>query len=773
MSGKTYTCPMHPEVRRNKPGLCPKCGMYLVEMAHGTGRGAQGSGHGARSAEQGAGKSVISVSGMHCASCAQTIERALKKTPGVKGANVNFATGKAYVEHETDEEALRKAINSTGYKALEEKAEGHKHHGAGAAEGNNLEEIKYQFRVFLLALVLSIPIVILTFTDLFVTGFSELLVLLALTIPVQFIAGWQFYRNTFYSLRYRNLNMDVLVSLGISAAFVYSVLSTFFIKGFVFYETSALLVTFLTFGRFLEARTRGKTSEAVKKLVKLQAKTARVIRGGKEQEIPIEDVKVGDIVLIKPGEKIPVDGLVVKGLSSVDESMISGESIPVEKKVGDKVVGATMNKHGSLTIKATAVGGNTVLASIIKMVEEAQGSKPPIQKAADRIVSYFVPVVILISIVTFAGWMLLFGNFVSALTAAIAVLVIACPCAIGLATPTAIMVGTGRGAEHGILIKGGEALEKVGKLNAIVLDKTGTLTKGKPEVTDIIAFGKYKELDVLKIAAIAEKHSEHPLGESIAAKALEKKIKLADAKNFKTIPGFGIIAHYGGEILVGNRKLMQKHKVSLADSESKLQALEKAGKTAMIVAFKRKIVGVIAVADTLKENAALVIRELKAKKLEVYMLTGDNERVARAIASQIGINNIFAEVLPEDKVQKIKELQRKGRVVAMVGDGINDAPALTQADIGIAIGSGTDVAIEAGNIVIIGKDLREITKAITISRKTIGKVKQNLFWAYIYNTVGIPVAAFGLLNPEIAGAAMALSSVSVITSSLLLKKAKI
>lgn len=775
---KIYTCPMHPEVRSNKPGLCPKCGMYLVESERGAGKKGRTGTESAHTKAQVQGKSAIAVSGMHCAACAQTIERALKKVPGVKSANVNFATGKAYVEHDASagEETLREAINKTGYKAVDDDSgagdmagDGKGHHEASSNE----KEIRYQRNVFLLALILSIPIVLLTFTDLFVTGFNELLVLLALTIPVQFIAGWQFYRNTFYSLRYRSLNMDVLVALGISAAFVYSVLSTFFIKGFVFYETSALLVTFLTFGRFLEARTRGKTSEAVKKLVKLQAKTARVLRAGKEIEIPLEEVKVGDLVLIKPGEKIPVDGVVVKGLSSVDESMISGESIPVEKKAGDKVVGATINKHGALTIRATAVGGDTVLANIIKMVEEAQGSKPPIQKAADRIVAYFVPVVILISLVTFTGWMLLFGNFVSALTAAIAVLVIACPCAIGLATPTAVMVGTGRGAEHGILIKGGEALEKVGKLNTIVLDKTGTLTKGKPEVTDILAFGKSKETDVLKIAAIAEKNSEHPLGEAIASKALERKIKLPDAKNFRTIPGFGIIAHHGGEILVGNRKLMQKHKISLGSVEKELEALEKAGKTAMVVAYKKKIVGIIAVADTLKENASLVIRELKEKNLEVYMLTGDNERVARAIALQIGIDKIFAEVLPEDKVQKIRELQRKGRVVAMVGDGINDAPALTQADIGIAIGSGTDVAIEAGNIVIIGKDLREITKAIVISRKTIGKVKQNLFWAYIYNTVGIPVAALGFLNPEIAGAAMALSSVSVVASSLLLKKAKI
>jgi len=725
-------------------------------------------------------KITLQVTGMHCASCAQTIENALKKAPGVKEANVNFATNKAYVTFEgTNEDALKRIIKSTGYGVEDENGSGkekdhgdeHKHHAPA-----NEKEIKYQLRSFLLALILSIPILIWTYMDFIFYGKTKLILLLLFTTPVVFIAGWQFYKNSFASIRYRNLNMDVLVVIGITAAYVYSILTTFLLGGDVYYETSALLVTFITFGRFLEARTRGKTSEAIKKLAKLQAKTARVLRNGKEIEIPISEVIVGDLISIRPGEKIPVDGIVVKGLSAVDESMLTGESIPVEKKQGDKVIGATINKHGSLFIKATAIGSQTVLASIVKLVEEAQGSKPQIQKVADKVVNYFVPAVILISIVSFVLW-IVFGSFVPALTAAIAVLVIACPCAIGLATPTAVMVGTGKAAEQGILIKNAEALEKISKLNTIVLDKTGTLTKGKPEVVNIISLGKKDETEILKYAVIAEKNSEHVLGEAIVKKAQELKIKIPDTRQFKTIPGQGVVASYKSEtILVGNRKLMKKFDVKISDElEEKILTLEEQGKTVAIVALNKKILGLIAISDTLKENSREVVNYFIQKGIEVYMITGDNARVAHSVAENIGMKkeNVMAEVMPEDKIEKIRELQKHGKIVAMVGDGINDAPAITLADVGIAIGSGTDVAIEAGNIVILGNDLREIVKAIEISKKTVRKIKQNLFWAFFYNIIGIPVAAFGLLSPEIAGAAMALSSVSVVTSSLLLKRAKI
>lgn len=727
-------------------------------------------------------KESLSIRGMHCASCAQAIEQAIQKIEGVKKVNVNFSLNKAFVSFNPDKaslEEIKKVIKNTGYEVEEEpkvlikhKRKSHEHHKVETSE----KEIKYQRNVFLFALILSIPIITLSYTDFLVSGFPKLIVILILTTPVQFIAGWQFYKNSFSSLKVGHLNMDVLVALGISAAYLYSVLATFFIGGQVFYDTSALLVTFITFGRFLEARTKGKTSEAIKKLIKLQAKEAVVLRKGKEIKVPVEDVKKGDIVIVKPGSKIPVDGIVVRGFSSVDESMVTGESMPVEKKVGDKVIGATINKQGVLYIKATAIGKESTLAHIIKMVEEAQSGKPSLQKIADRVVSYFVPSVILISLITFILWMV-FGTFIPALTAAIAVLVIACPCALGLATPTAVMVGTGKAAEKGILIRNGEVLEKVGKLDAIVLDKTGTLTKGRAEVTDVISLSNYKEKDVLFYAAIAEKVSEHPLGEAIVRAAQKKKLKLREPKRFKALTGFGVIAYYRNDkIMVGNERLMEKYKIFLSsEHDEKIKSLESQGKTVMIVVLNKKIIGLIAVADTLKEYAEETIIKLKKQGLEIYMITGDNELTARAIAKKVGIDDdkVLAKVLPEEKLKRIKILQEQGKVVAMVGDGINDAPALTQADVGIAIGSGTDVAIESGDIIIIGKDLGEITKAIMISKKTLGKIKQNLFWAFAYNIAAIPIAALGLLRPEIASFAMALSSVSVVTNSLLLKKARI
>jgi P-type Cu+ transporter len=603
---------------------------------------------------------------------------------------------------------------------------------------------------------------------------------LLLATPVQFYIGGPFYMGAYKALKNKSANMDVLVALGTSAAFFYSLaegiktISNPVYMPHLYFETSAVLITLILLGKLFETLAKGRTTIAISKLLSLQAKEATVIRDGKEFQIPIKEVQVSDQLLVKPGEKIPVDGQVLLGQSSVDESMITGESIPVEKSVGDHLIGSTINKNGTITMKATKVGKDTALAGIIKIVEEAQGSKAPIQRIADIISGYFVPVVVCISFATFLIWYFIVnpGDFPTSLETAIAVLVIACPCALGLATPTSIMVGTGKGAEMGILFKGGEHLEIAHRINAIVLDKTGTITKGQPVVTDFIAYKEEKK--VLQYLVSAEKSSEHPLAEAIVKYGMERRSSTLPVKRFKAIPGYGIEAKIGDdEIYVGTRKLMDLKGISYTEKEKELLQFVNEGKTAMYIAINSTIMGLVAVADTVKETAMLAVTQLCELGIEVYMLTGDNERTAKAIASQVGITNVIAEVLPEEKANHVKELQHKGMKVAMVGDGINDAPALAVADIGIAIGSGTDVAIEAADITILGGELSLIPKAISLSKKTMKNIRQNLFWALIYNSAGIPIAALGLLAPWVAGAAMAFSSVSVVTNSLRLKRVKI
>ena len=600
-------------------------------------------------------------------------------------------------------------------------------------------------------------------------------------------AGSMFYSKGLFALiRTKAATMDTLVAIGTGTAYLYSVIISIFIWGGdtsygmdnLYYEVAALLIAFILLGKYLEAIAKGKTSEAIRKLMGMQAKTAIVLRGTKEVEVPIEQVQVNDILIVKPGQKIPVDGLVLTGYSAVDESMITGESIPVEKKIGDKIVGATINKTGTFTFRATKVGAETALAQIIKLVEEAQGSKAPIQKLADTVSAYFVPAVVVIALLAFSIWIMVGAEFSFALTTFVAVLIIACPCAMGLATPTAIMVGTGKGAEQGILIKSAEALQNAEKIDVVIFDKTGTITKGKPEVTNILPQKGFTEKAVLQYAAIAEKRSEHPLGEAIVKKAKEEKLSLPDPVKFKALMGRGLEASYNQKtILLGNRKLMTEKKIRCASLEKELQRLENEGKTAMILAINNKIAGIIAVADTMKEHSAEAVQRLQRLGKDVIMITGDNERTAQAIARQVGIKHVMAEVLPEQKAEKVKEPQRRKKRVAAVGDGINDAPMLAQADIGIAIGSGTDVAIESADIVLIKEDLRDVVNAMELSKYTMHKIRQNLFWAFAYNSAGIPLAAGilypftgWLLSPIIAGAAMAFSSVSVLSNSLLMKK---
>jgi Cu+-exporting ATPase len=620
--------------------------------------------------------------------------------------------------------------------------------------------------------------------------FKNWVTLFILTTPVQFWAGWQFYKGTLAALKHGRTDMNTLIVLGTSAAYIYSVIATFFpdiflrggIKPATYYDTSAIIISLILLGRFLESKARGKTNEAIRKLIGLGAKTASVMRGKEEVDIPVEEVQVGDIVVVRPGEKVPVDGIVQEGYSTVDESMITGEPIPSEKKAGDKVIGATINRTGSFKFRATNVGKDTVLSQIIKLVEEAQASKAPIQRLADLIASYFVPAVIGIALLTFIVWYL-FGPsppFTYALLNFVAVLIIACPCALGLATPTAIMVGTGKGAENGVLIKNAEALEMARKTNVIVFDKTGTLTKGKPEVTDILTSGEFSKEEILRVAASAEKNSEHPLSEAIVKRAKEMKLNIKDPQNFSAIPGEGIKSTVDRHsIFVGNVKLMNSRGIDVTHLENMAGELAGEGKTPVFVSIDNRAVGVIAIADTLKPYSSEVVQAIKNLGIEVIMITGDNRRTAEAIGKKLSISRVIAEVAPHDKSDKIKKLQGEGKIVAMVGDGINDAPALAQADLGIAIGAGTDIAIESGDIVLIGDDLRGVITAIELSRKTISTIKQNFFWAFFYNVLLIPLAAgvlypfFGiLLNPILAAAAMALSSVSVVTNSLRLKRFK-
>jgi len=605
--------------------------------------------------------------------------------------------------------------------------------------------------------------------------------LFILVTPVQFIGGWGFYRGAYNALKTRAINMDMLIALGTSVAYVYSVIVIFapdilpvkVAERDVYFEVSAVIIAFVLLGKYMEEIIKKKSSAAVRKLLDLKPQTARVIREGAEMEIPAEYVQVDDIVVVRPGEKISADGVVIEGSSAVDEKMITGESMPVEKKAGDSVIGATMNKVGVFKFKAKRVGAETTLSQIIKMVEEAQASTAPIQRIADRATGYFVPAVVITAFAAFFGWWIA-GNFPQGLLSFIAVLIISCPCALGIATPAALMVGVGRGAEAGILIRSGEYLERAQKLTTVVFDKTGTLTKGEPSVTDILGFSESEE-KVLLYAAIAEKGSEHPLGEAILKAAKMKGLDIPDTDTFEAVPGHGVKAGYkGGTVLLGNRKMMEKNGIAVAESlEEKLKKLEEQGKTAMIVSKEGVIAGVIAVADTIKEHSKAAVSALKKEGIEVIMLTGDNERTAKAVAKDIGIDNIIANVLPNEKASVIKGLQAAGKVVAMVGDGINDAPALAQADIGIAIGSGSDVAKETGGIILVKDDVRDVVAGIRLSKATMRKIKQNLFWAFIYNTVGIPIAALGYLNPIIAAAAMALSSLSVVGNSATLKILKI
>lgn len=724
---------------------------------------------------------TFKIRGMHCASCALTIEGNLEKLRGVIKANVNFATEKATVEYDCDkcdEKKVIESVESAGYKA--ESAGEAKENESDRDQKAGNEEIRKERNIFIFSLIITIPVVVLSMILRDAT-FQSKAIQSVLAGIVQFYVGWRFYRGFYYATKNKTANMDTLIAIGTSAAYFYSIATTYLIEGEVFYETAALLITFVVLGKWLEAKVKGKTGEAIKKLLGLQAKTARIVKDGKETDVPISEVKVGDVIIVRPGEKVPVDGKMIEGYSSVDESMVTGESIPIEKKIGDLVIGATINKMGSFKFKAEKVGKDTMLAQIIKFVEDAQGSKAPIQKFADKISSYFVPTVVAIAFITFISWyFLLSSSFAFALLAFTAVLVIACPCALGLATPTAIMVGTGKGAENGILIKGGQPLEIAGKINTIIFDKTGTLTKGKPEVTNIISY-KISEKELLGLSASIENKSEHPLAEAIVNKAKKDNIKLSELKNFKAIAGHGVLGEFqkGGEVFIGTEKLMADFNIKISDEiKNKKIELENEGKTVMIAADKTNILGLIAVADTVKETSMEAIQKLGKMKIGAIMITGDNKRTASAIAKQVGISEILAEVLPENKASEVKKLQKQGLKVGMAGDGINDAPALAQADLGIAMGAGTDIAIETGGIVLVKNDLRDAIRAIVLSKMTMNKIKQNMFWALFYNSIGIPIAAgvfisYGiLLKAEFAGLAMALSSVSVVMNSLLLKNKK-
>jgi len=743
-----------------------------------------------------AGRVNLSLTGMHCASCAGLIERAVKKVPGVKQANVNFAAEKALIvfdEATSSVGDLVQAIKKAGYGAELVDAKDTEYDSRKRAA-----EIKSYQKRFWFSFVLSLPMLYFMLLDFFKwlpggLSFAPYFGIISfiLTIPVQFIIGAGFYRGLVSALKMKTFNMDSLIAIGTSTAFFYSAINfiLYFIKtgsliGLeskipdLYFETAAFLITFVILGKWLEIRTKGKTSEAIKKLMGLAAKTAKVIRNSVTQDIAIDEVIHGDIVVVRPGEKIPVDGKIIRGSSAVDESMLTGESLPVEKKVGDLVIGGTVNKVGSFEFEATKVGSETALAQIVRLIEDAQGSKAPIQGFADKISAWFVPIVIAIAVITFVVWYVFLGaNLAFALMAFTAVIVIACPCALGLATPTSLMVGTGKGAEYGILIKGGEPLEAACKINTVIFDKTGTLTKGKPEVTDVISFGSLDQEEIVSMATSLEKLSEHPLAEAICDYATEENLDTSEVASFKAIPGHGVEGEISGlKYYLGNRRLLTDVLgLTLDKINRKLEKLEDQGKTAMILADKETVLGVIAVADTVKATSREAVAKLQKLGVEVYMITGDNVRTARAIAAQVGISNILAEVLPEDKASEVKKLQASGKKVAMVGDGINDAPALAQANLGIAMGSGTDVAMETGGIVIMKDDLNDVVTALQLSRETMSKIKQNMFFALFYNIIGIPVAArifvsFGLiLKPELAGLAMALSSISVVSNSLLLK----
>lgn len=723
-------------------------------------------------------KTELDITGMTCAACSNRIEKVLNKTSGVKQANVNLTTEQAAIDYypsQTDLDTLIGRIQNLGYNAQPKQTEEQQ---ASRKE----KELNHKRNKLIVSAVLALPLLMTMLVHLFNMNLPHILMnpwfQLILATPIQFIIGWQFYAGAYKNIRNGGANMDVLVVLGTSTAYFYSIYQM--VKWLIgttttphlYFETSAVLITLILFGKYLEARAKSQTTNALSELLNLQVKEARIItEDGTERMVPLSQVDVDDTLLIKPGEKIPVDGQIIKGETAVDESMLTGESMPVDKQVNDNVIGSTMNSNGVITIKATNVGKDSALSNIIKVVEEAQSSKAPIQRLADIISGYFVPIVIGLALLTFLIWITLVhpGQFEDALVAMISVLVIACPCALGLATPTSIMVGTGRAAENGILFKGGEYVERTHQIDTIVFDKTGTLTHGKPEVTHFQG-----ENDILALVASAESNSEHPLATAIVQYADEQGVSQVDVEDYKTLPGHGIQAVIEGQhLFVGNQKLMQDNGIDVTDYQAQMERMEADGHTVMLIAYAGELRGMVAVADTVKDSAKEAIQQLTDMDIHTVMLTGDNQRTAQAIASEVGIDQVIAGVLPEDKAQHITQLQDKGHKVAMVGDGINDAPALVKADIGIAMGTGTEVAIEAADITILGGDIHLVPKAIHASDQTIRNIKQNLFWAFGYNVAGIPIAAMGLLAPWIAGAAMALSSVSVVSNALRLKRMKL
>ncbi|KAB3541999.1 copper-translocating P-type ATPase [Bacillus safensis] len=727
------------------------------------------------------------IEGMTCAACANRIEKKINRMDGVDHGSVNFALETLQVTYhpgQTSANDIKDAVQSIGYSLIEPDAdqaeEGKKDHRQAA--------IEKQTARFLFSMILSLPLLWAMVSHFSFTSFIWLpeafmnpWVQLALAAPVQFIVGWPFYVGAYKALRNKSANMDVLVALGTSAAFFYSLYESIqsAIRGTheaaLYYETSAVLITLIVLGKLMEARAKGRSSEAIQKLMGLQAKEAVIERDGKQMTVPISDVKVNDLVFVKPGEKVPVDGEIIEGTTAIDESMITGESLPVDKTAGDMVIGATINKNGFIKIKATKVGKETALSQIIRVVEQAQGSKAPIQRMADQISGIFVPIVVGIAVLTFLIWFFFVdpGNVTSALETFIAVIVIACPCALGLATPTSIMAGSGRAAESGILFKGGEHLEVTQSLDTVVLDKTGTVTKGEPSLTDVLAYANWTEDTLLQLAGSAEQQSEHPLARAITDGMKERGLEAVEVEAFQADPGHGIEAKAAGhKLLIGTRKLLQKHHIQYEQIEASVTMLEEQGKTAMLVAIDGEVAGIVAVADTIKSSSPQAIARLKEQGIHVVMMTGDNKLTAEAIAKQAGIDHVIAEVLPEEKAAHIAALQEQGKKVAMVGDGINDAPALATANIGMAVGTGTDVAMEAADITLMTGDLHAIADALEFSKKTMRNIKQNLFWALAYNCIGIPIAAFGFLAPWLAGAAMAFSSVSVVLNALRLQRLK-